>query len=110
MASSKDTCPILPKLTNNCSDENSDKLANKWGLNGLGFSGGFVCFQSGSYIHGDANSVLPLGIYIENFMFQNKTVCARESKTVLSVEHVLNSEAKLVTDFCDWPEIPLARA
>ncbi|ELR62481.1 sperm-associated microtubule inner protein 10 [Bos mutus] len=29
MASSKDTCPILPKLTNNCSDENSDKLANK---------------------------------------------------------------------------------
>ncbi|XP_010844620.1 PREDICTED: testis-expressed sequence 43 protein [Bison bison bison] len=29
MASGKDTCPILPKLTNNCSDENSDKLANK---------------------------------------------------------------------------------
>ncbi|XP_006056430.2 testis-expressed protein 43 [Bubalus bubalis] len=29
MASGKDTCPILPRLPNNCSDENSDKLANK---------------------------------------------------------------------------------
>lgn len=96
MASGKDTCPILPKLPNNCYDENSDKPANKWGLKGLGFSGDFVCFQSGSYIHGDTNSVLPLDIYIENLMFQNKTLCARESKTVLSVEHVLNSEAKLL--------------
>ncbi|XP_028000967.2 testis-expressed protein 43 [Eptesicus fuscus] len=29
MASGKDTCPVLPKLANNCSDENSDKLASK---------------------------------------------------------------------------------
>ncbi|CAI9170162.1 unnamed protein product [Rangifer tarandus platyrhynchus] len=29
MASGKDTCPILPKLPNNCCDENSDKPANK---------------------------------------------------------------------------------
>ncbi|XP_007463791.1 PREDICTED: uncharacterized protein C5orf48 homolog [Lipotes vexillifer] len=31
MASGKDTCPILPKLTNNCSDENSYKPAIKCG-------------------------------------------------------------------------------
>ncbi|XP_036264952.1 testis-expressed protein 43 [Pipistrellus kuhlii] len=29
MASGKDTCPVLPKLVNNCSDENSVKLAAK---------------------------------------------------------------------------------
>lgn len=75
-----------------------------------GFPVVLFVFSLGVNIHGDANYVLPLGTYIENFMFQNKTVCARESKTVLSVEHVLNSEATLVTDFCDWPEIPLASA
>ncbi|XP_008528184.1 sperm-associated microtubule inner protein 10 [Equus asinus] len=30
MASGKDTCPVLPKLVNNCSDENSYKPATKY--------------------------------------------------------------------------------
>ena len=40
-----------------------------------GFPVVLFVFSLGVNIHGDANYVLPLGTYIENFMFQNKTVC-----------------------------------
>lgn len=109
MASGKDTCPILPKLANNCSDEIQISLLISEDLRVWGFPVVLFVFSLRLTFMGMPIALLPLGIYKKTLCSRTKP-CVLESKTVLSVEHVLNSEAKLVTDFCDWPEIPLASA